>query len=147
MSTTSTGRPINITPCGDIYNPPSRNNMSLFAIIELVIMGVVAILCLIELVDCLGGIKKGFGTVQTLILIDDIIIVVAVCYLIYGLFFSLSSRNIRIGILLFVLGGILAMVVIVLQLGGSAKDLLYKIMEFLIILFLTWVLWNQAARV
>ena len=144
----SGGRPINLTPCGDIYNPPSRNNMSLFAIIEVVIMGVIAILCLLEFIDCLGNFKNGYSTIQTLILIDDVIIVVAVCYLVYGLFFVVSSRNIRIGILLFVLGGILAMVVIILQINNSTgKNILYKLFEFIIILFLTWVLWNQAARV
>ena len=140
----------NQTPCGDLYNPPSRNNMSLFAIIELVIMIVISILSLIELIDCLGKIKKGFGTIQMLVIIDDILIVAAVCYLIYGLFCSLSARNIQIGILLFVIAGVLAMVIIILKLNGSGSgngNILYQIMQFLILLFLTWILWNQAARV
>ena len=137
----------NQTPCGDLYNPPSRNNMSLFAIIELVIMIVISILCLIELVNCLGSIKKGFSTIQMLVIIDDILIVAAVCYLIYGLFCSLSARNIQIGILLFVIAGVLAMVIIILKLNGSSGNVLYQIMQFIILLFLTWILWNQAARV
>ena len=137
----------NQTACGDLYNPPSRNNMSLFAIVELVIMIVISILSLIELVDCLGKIKQGFGTIQMLVIIDDILIVAAVCYLIYGLFCSLSARNIQIGILLFVIAGVLAMVIIVLKLNGSSGNVLYQIMQFLILLFLTWILWNQAARV
>ena len=137
----------NQTACGDLYNPPSRNNMSLFAIIELVIMIVISILSLIELIDCLGKIKQGFGTIQMLVIIDDILIVAAVCYLIYGLFCSLSARNIQIGILLFVIAGVLAMVIIVLKLNGSSGNVLYQIMQFLILLFLTWILWNQAARV
>ena len=137
----------NQTACGDLYNPPSRNNMSLFAIVELVIMIVISILSLIELIDCLGKIKQGFGTIQMLVIIDDILIVAAVCYLIYGLFCSLSARNIQIGILLFVIAGVLAMVIIVLKLNGSSGNVLYQIMQFLILLFLTWILWNQAARV
>ena len=137
----------NQTACGDLYNPPSRNNMSLFAIVELVIMIVISILSLIELVDCLGKIKQGFGTIQMLVIIDDILIVAAVCYLIFGLFCSLSARNIQIGILLFVIAGVLAMVIIVLKLNGSSGNVLYQIMQFLILLFLTWILWNQAARV
>ena len=137
----------NQTACGDLYNPPSRNNMSLFAIIELVIMIVISILSLIELVDCLGKIKQGFSTIQMLVIIDDILIVAAVCYLIYGLFCSLSARNIQIGILLFVIAGVLAMVIIVLKLNGSSGNVLYQIMQFIILLFLTWILWNQAARV
>ena len=137
----------NQTACGDLYNPPSRNNMSLFAIIELVIMIVISILSLIELIDCLGKIKQGFGTIQMLVIIDDILIVAAVCYLIFGLFCSLSARNIQIGILLFVIAGVLAMVIIVLKLNGSSGNVLYQIMQFLILLFMTWILWNQAARV
>ena len=137
----------NQTACGDLYNPPSRNNMSLFAIIELVIMIVISILSLIELIDCLGKIKQGFGTIQMLVIIDDILIVAAVCYLIFGLFCSLSARNIQIGILLFVIAGVLAMVIIVLKLNGSSGNVLYQIMQFLILLFFTWILWNQAARV
>ena len=137
----------NQTACGDLYNPPSRNNMSLFAIVELVIMIVISILSLIELIDCLGKIKQGFGTIQMLVIIDDILIVAAVCYLIFGLFCSLSARNIQIGILLFVIAGVLAMVIIVLKLNGSSGNVLYQIMQFLILLFLTWILWNQAARV
>ena len=41
--------------CGDLDSPPSRHNMSLLAIIELVIMGVVGIMCLIELVDIISS--------------------------------------------------------------------------------------------
>ena len=48
----------NQTPCRDIYNPPSRSNVSIFAIIELVVTGVVAILSLVELIDFLDGDKK-----------------------------------------------------------------------------------------
>ena len=37
--------------CGDLDRPPSRQNMSLIAIIELVVMLCVGILCGLDLVD------------------------------------------------------------------------------------------------
>ena len=48
----------NNTPCGDMYQPPSRSNMSIFAIIELVIMMVVAVLCFVEVVRFIGDGEK-----------------------------------------------------------------------------------------
>ena len=137
----------NQTPCGDLYDPPSRNNLSLLAIIELVIMLVVAILCAIELVNTFTGTNSNFGTISILTLVDDILIVAAICYIISGLFCAFSGNQIKIGILLFVIGGILAMVIIVLQLSGTTNsNVLYKIFQFILFLYLTWILWNQAAR-
>ena len=116
------------TPCGDIYAPPSRANCSIFAIIELVIMGVVAVICFIELCDYLSS--KSLDTLNTLILIDDILIVVALCYLVYGFFCAFGQNAIRIGIYLFAAGGILAMVIIVYQIFKSSNTkILYKIFE------------------
>ena len=103
----------NVTPCGDIYNPPSRSNVSIFAIIEIVIMGVVAILSLIELVDYINGDKDCSGMIKTLVFIDDIVIVIAGVYVIIGLFFLGGSKT-RIGILCFIFAGILSMVILVL---------------------------------
>ena len=72
---------------------------------------------------------------------------IAVCYLLYGLFCAVSSRNIKIGILLFVVGAVLAMVIIALQINQGAKEIWFKIFQFIILLFLTFILWQQAARV
>ena len=135
---------INQTPCGDLYAPPSRNNLSLLAIIELVIMLVVAILCAIEIGNLFG--KSGLGTIGVLVLIDDIIIVAAICYIVYGLFCSFTGYQLKIGIMLFAVGGILAMVILVLQITNNKDDFFYKILQFILFLYLTWILWNQAAR-
>ena len=137
----------NQTPCGDIYQPPSRSNMSLFGIIEIVIMIVVAIICLAEVGTFIKNRNNISGYITVLVLIDDIIIVIAVCYLLYGLFCAVSSRNIKIGILLFVVGAVLAMVIIALQINQGAKEIWFKIFQFIILLFLTFILWQQAARV
>ena len=139
----------NQTPCGDIYNPPSRSNMSIFAIIELVIMGVIAVLSLVELLDFLSGDKDSNGMIQVLVIIDDIIIVAAVVYIIIGLFVSVcGGRNLKMGILCFIAAGILSMIILVLQIsdGVKGKELLFSIFKFIIYLFLTFILWNQYTR-
>ena len=133
-----------VTPCGDIYQPPSRTNMSLFSIIQIVVMIVISILCLYELVDIINSQK--FTTTRTLALIDDIVIVAGICYLLYGLFFAASSRNIRIGILLFVVGAVLAMVIIVFEINQGTREIWLKIFQFVVLLFLSFILWQQAAR-
>ena len=137
----------NVTPCGDIYNPPSRSNVSIFAIIEIVIMGVVAILSLIELVDYINGDKDCSGMIKTLVFVDDIAIVIAGVYVIIGLFFLGGSKT-RIGILCFIFAGILSMVILVLQINeGVGDELLYSIFKFIIYLFLTFILWKQYSRI
>ena len=136
----------NQTPCGDIYNPPSRSNLSIFAIIELVVMGVVAILSLVELFDFISGDKKSNDMIKMLIIIDDIVIVVAAAYLIVGLFFF-GGNKLRLGILCFIAAGILSMVILILQINeGVGDELLYSIFKFIIYLFLTFVLWKQFSR-
>ena len=135
------------TPCGDIYQPPSRSNMSIFAIIELVIMCVVAILCLTELFRFLGD-GKDFNTMKFLILIDDILVVLALGYIVYGFICGFTSQKIRIGIYLFGFAAILAMVIIVLEINeGVGNKMLYKISQFVIYMFLAWILWQQASRI
>ena len=138
----------NVTPCGDIYNPPSRSNMSLWAIIELVIMGVVSILCLCELFDFIQHDKKSGDLVKFLIIVDDILIVCAICYIVAGLFFSYcGGSKLKIGILLFVGAGILAMVILVLQISkGVGDEIWYKIFQLLLYLLLTFILWKQQER-
>ena len=138
----------NVTPCGDIYNPPSRSNMSIFAIIEIVIMGVIAILCLMELFDFIENDKGGDDFIKFLVIVDDILIVVALCYIVIGLFFSFcGGSKLKMGILLFVAAGILAMIILILQINkGVGDEIWYKIFYLILILFLTFILFKQQAR-
>ena len=136
----------NNTPCGDMYQPPSRSNMSIFAIIELIIMMVVAVLCFVEVVRFIGDGEK-FGYLKFLVLVDDILAVAALCYIVYGLFCGITSTKLKLGIMLFALAAIVAMVIILLEINeGVGKKIFYKIFQFCIYLFLAWILWQQAAR-
>jgi len=135
----------NITPCGDIYQPPSRSNMSLVSIIELVIMGVVAVYSAIQLSAIFSKSSKEIGFLDVLNIIVDILIIAAIIYIIIGLFCMCGAEKIRMGIYLFALSGMLSMVLIIVDLKGG-KDIFLKILYFIVILILTWILWNQASR-
>ena len=116
--------------CGNLDSPPSRHNMSLFAIIELVIMGVVGVICLIELVHVLqNGNFKYWGIIEYLKVVVDALIVIGLVLILIGLFCSPSQYQIRSGILCFCIGAILSIVITVLIImdGKNQDQMLYNI--------------------
>ena len=138
--------------CGDLDRPPSRQNMSLFAIIELVIMGVVGILCLIGLVDFIKALNKSSGSwdvITILRLIEYVLIVAGLVLIIIGLFCSISQYQIRTGIMCFAVGGILSIVITVLYITNSRTDennFFYNICYIILMIFLVWILWRQSGH-
>ncbi len=135
--------------CGDLDSPPSRHNMSLLAIIELVIMGVVGIMCLIELVDIINGVDpKYWGLIIILRLVVDALIVIGLVLILIGLFCSVSQSQIRSGILCFCIGTIISIVITVLVIiRKEEKDrLFYNICYIILLVFLAWILWRQSGH-
>ncbi len=135
--------------CGDLDSPPSRHNMSLLAIIELVIMGVVGIMCLIELVDIINGVDpKYWGLIIILRLVVDALIVIGLVLILIGLFCSVSQSQIRSGILCFCIGTIISIVITVLVIiRKEEKDrLFYNICYIILLVFLASILWRQSGH-
>ena len=135
--------------CGDLDSPPSRHNMSLLAIIELVIMGVVGIMCLIELVDIINNSNpKYWGLIIILRLVVDALIVIGLVLILIDLFCSVSQGQIRTGILCFCIGTIISIVITVLViLRKEEKDrLFYNICYIILLVFLAWILWRQSGH-
>ena len=99
-----------------------------------------------ELIHFLGD-GEDFSVIKFLVFIDDILVVLALGYIVYGLFCGITSGKIKLGILLFAVAAILAMVIIALELNESTKNVWYKIFQFCIYLFLAFILWQQAARI
>ena len=133
--------------CGNLDSPPSRHNMSLFAIIELVIMGVVGVICLIELVHVLqNGNFKYWGLIQYLKVVVDALIVIGLVLILIGLFCSPSQYQIRSGILCFCVGTILSIVITILIImdGKNQDQMLYNICYIVLLVFLAWILWRQS---
>ena len=137
--------------CGDLDRPPSRQNMSLFTIIELVIMGVVGILCLIGLVDFIKALNKSSGSwdvITILRLIEYVLIVAGLCLIIIGLFCSISQYQIRTGIMCFAVGGIISIVITVMYITDSRyeENFFYNICYIILMIFLVWILWRQSGH-
>ena len=138
------------TPCGDLYTPPSRSNMTLFAIIELVCMGVIGILCAIDLIDLIKYLNSNrhWTIIPVLKVIEYVLIVVGLVLVLIGLFCSVSQSQIRTGILCFCIGCILAIVILVLIIyyGYDKDSLLFNICYMILLIFLAYFLWMQSGR-
>ncbi len=133
--------------CGDIYSPPSRTNMSLFAIIELVIMGVVGVLCLVDLYYLVNNLKH-WEVLEILRVVEYSLIVVGLALILIGLFCSISQYQIRSGVLCFCIGAILAVVITILILlrKENQESVVFNILYIIFMTFLAWILWVQSGR-
>ena len=133
--------------CPELDKPPSRTNMGFLQIIELIIMGVVGILCFIDLYYM---IKAGSGPWTILGIIVDGLIVGGLCCIIYGLFCNKKKKKIRIGIYCFFAGTIVQVVCIVyfmIKSPGTIENWLINLIKVVILVFLAYVLWRQSANV
>ena len=137
-------------PCGDIDRPPSRSNNSLFAIVELVIMGVVGVLCLVDLVRLIQwmGDHKDWDVIEILRIIEYGLIVAGLVLIIIGIFCSPSQYQIRTGILCFCVGTILAVVILVLLINDdrTSDTLFFNICYMIFLIFLAYILWRQSSH-
>ena len=133
--------------CGDIYRPPSRGNMSLFAIIELVIMGVVGLVCLVDLYRMLD--EKDGGSLELweiLRIVEYCLIIAGLVFILIGLFCSPSQRQIYTGIILFFIGTVLAIIITVYLIKEDKinDSLAYNIFYIIVLTFLAYILWKQS---
>ncbi len=137
------------TPCGDLRLPPSRTNMSFFAIIELVILCVVGILCFVDLYECIDYSRdhdNDWGLIEYLKVADYVVIVVGLVFILIGLFCTFSQSRIRTGILCFCFGAILACVIVVLVIKDDRDEdnFLFNICYMAFLVLLAWILWIQS---
>ena len=135
--------------CGDLDRPPSRQNMSLIAIIELVVMLCVGIICGLDLVD-LFDINR-WELWEIIRAVRDALCVVGLVLVIIGLFFSISQYQIRSGTLCFCIGAILSVVIMVFMLlykenRSSDQGVAYCIFYIVLNVFLAWILWRQSGH-
>ena len=132
--------------CDELERPPSRSNMSLWAIIELVIMGVCGVLCLVELINILNSNAKLNDVAIILRIVVDGLIVVGLVLIIIGLFCASGPSYIRTGILCFVIGAIITLVVLILDIVNGATLTFYGFCYIVLLFFLAYLLWRQSAH-
>ena len=86
------------TCCQELERPPSKSHMGVVQIIELVLMGVVAVLCITDFISQLKITINGWGV---LAIICDILFIAGLVYIVIGLFCNFTGQKIRIGIYCF----------------------------------------------
>ena len=132
--------------CDFIYNPPSKSNMGLFQIIELVIMGVCGILCGMSLYDILR-VDKTLTLYLILCIVADVFIVVGLTLVLWGLVCG-TSGQVRSGIICFVIGSIVFAVHIVLYaLDDRGRINIYAIIDVVILVIVSYVLWIKSSKI
>ena len=138
--------------CGNLDSPPSRQNMSFIAIIELVIMICVGIVCLVEVITLLQS-KISFTLIPILKVVVDGLIVAGLVLVLIGLFCSPSQYQIRTGILCFCTGAILSVVVTILVLLNvdkhyhQSETVGYNICYIIVLVLVSWILWRQSYHI
>ena len=131
--------------CEFIYNPPSRSNMGLFQILELIIMGVCGILCGMGLYDLLRYDSK-VSTYLILCIVADVFIILGLVLVLWGLFCG-TSNQVRSGIICFVVGSIIFAVYIILFGIKEKETNIYTIINVVALVLVSYILWIQASRI
>ena len=131
--------------CEFIYNPPSKSNMGLFQILELVIMGVCGILCGMGLYDILKYDSK-VSTYLILCIVADVFIILGLVLVLWGLFCG-TSNQVRSGIICFVVGSIIFAVYIILFGIKEKETNIYTIINVVALVLVSYILWIQASRI
>ena len=131
--------------CEFIYIPPSRSNMGLFQILELIIMGVCGILCGMGLYDLLRYDSK-VSTYLILCIVADVFIILGLVLVLWGLFCG-TSNQVRSGIICFVVGSIIFAVYIILFGIKEKETNIYTIINVVALVLVSYILWIQASRI
>ena len=132
--------------CEFIYNPPSKSNMGLFQIIELVIMGTCGILCGVGLYTLLQDQELKMTKYVIIVIVADVFIVAGLVLVLWGLFCG-TSGQIRSGILCFIIGSLIYAVYIILYGIENHGVRFIEIIDVVALVFISYILWIQASRI
>ena len=132
--------------CGELDRPPSRSNMGLWAIIELVAMGVCALFCLMQLIDLFNSNANMKNVWTILTIVVDALIVVGLVLVVYGLFCSVGAGTIRSGILCFVIGCIVELVILIYAIVDGQRLTFYGFCYIVLLIVLAYILWRQSGH-
>ena len=127
--------------------PPSRNHMGIVQILELVLFGIVAILCVVDLIVQIKNLS--FTSWAILAIVCDILFIVGVVYIIIGLFCNFTEQKIKIGIYCFFGAMIIQLVFIVSNWVKTSRviDWILNLLKIIVMVFLCWLLWRQSKNV
>ena len=129
----------------DCLRPPNKSYLGIFQIIELIIMAVCGILCAAELIDIFNAKERVGNVYLILIIVADVFVVIGLIFVIWGLFCG-TSTNIRTGIVCFVVGCLCLVVKTILYLVNGYGISAWELIHFILLIFISYILWVQASR-
>ena len=137
------------TCCEELEIPPSKNHMGIVQIIELVLMGIVAILCIVDFISQLKVFNINITFWGVIAMICDILFIAGLIYVVIGLFCNFTTQKIRIGIYCFFAAILIQLIFIIGSLATTKRliDWLMNLVKALVMVFLCWILWKQSNNV
>ena len=129
--------------CGSIDTPPSRSNMTIWGIVELVVMCIIGLSCAGNVIDILN-----YGTIGTWAIISLIgsgFGVAGLVFVILGLVYN-NANYLRIGMICFFISIIIALVCLVFSILYSEKIYFSTLVTACFKVFLAYVLWRQSGH-
>ncbi len=126
--------------------PPSKSHMGVVQIIELVLMGIVGILCI---TDFIRQLTISISVWVVLAIICDVLFIAGLVYIVIGLFCNPTTNKIRVGIFCFIGGVVIQLVFVFFKLfsGGHLVDWLLNLVKAAVLVFLCVILWRQSKNV
>ena len=126
--------------------PPSKSHMGVVQIIELVLMGIVGILCI---TDFIKQLTTPISVWVVLAIICDVLFIAGLVYIIIGLFCNPTTNKLRVGIYCFIGGVVIQLVFVFFKLfsKGDLIDWLLNLVKAAILIFLCVILWRQSKNV
>ena len=126
--------------------PPSKSHMGVVQIIELVLMGIVGILCI---TDFIRQLTIHISVWIVLAIICDVLFIAGLIYIVIGLFCNPTTNKIRVGIFCFIGGVVIQLVFVFFRLfsKGDLVDWLLNLIKAAVLIFLCVILWRQSKNV
>lgn len=132
--------------CGDLESPPSRSNITFWAIIEIVAMGVVGVLCCMNLIDFFNYHSgRNLSAWDVIFIVVNAVVVVGLVFIILGLCMPKASA-VKTGITCFLIGCICFLVLIIYGLTQGDKFNFWSLCEIIVMVFLAYILWKQSSH-
>ena len=126
--------------------PPYKSHMGVVQIIELVLMGIVGILCI---TDFIRQLTIHISVWIVLAIICDVLFIAGLIYIVIGLFCNPTTNKIRVGIFCFIGGVVIQLVFVFFSLfsKGHLADWLMNLVKAVVLIFLCVILWRQSKNV
>ena len=132
-----------------IDNPPSKENMGPIAITELSIMGIVLIVCIVDMFRAIFYLKdeeNEWEVIDFLKVVEYCLIFIGIILTLTSFFWNLSSILVILGAICFCICSIIAFTILILLIGKGRDidNLAYNAVYLGLLVLLSFVLYRQS---